>query len=66
MALEDLRRGGEPVDLDHVVFPLDATRGGVVVTFVGLVVVLVGTVLVHVMPVLVSVLVVAARLGDEV
>ena len=61
-----VRRGGEPVDLDHVVFPLDATRRGVVMTFMRMVVMLVGTVLVHVMPVLFSVLVVAARLGDEV
>ena len=60
-----VRGGGEPVDLDHVVFPLDAARRDVVVTFVGMVVMLVGTVLVHVMPVLFSVLVVAARLGDE-
>jgi hypothetical protein len=33
-----VRRSGEPVDLDHVVFALDATRGGVVVTCVRMVV----------------------------
>src|SRR5690348_7181455 len=51
-----VRGGGDPVDLDHVVFPLDATGGGVVVPFMPVVVVLV----------VFSVLVVAARLGDEV
>ena len=49
-----VRRGGEPVDLDHVVFPLDAARRGVVMTFIGFAVMLVGTVLV-----------VAARRGDQ-
>ena len=48
------------------VFPFDATRGGVVVTFMGFVVMLLGPVLVHVMPVLLSVLVTACRVGDEV
>ena len=40
-----VRRGGQPVDLDHVVFPLDTTRRGVVVTFMRMVAMLVGTVL---------------------
>jgi hypothetical protein len=61
-----VRRGGESVDLDHVVFPLDATRGGAVMAFMSVLVVPLGDLLVHVVPVLCFVLVVAVRLGDEV